>query len=807
MKQILAMLLLFVFNVHAESQTYLIAGRVVDENQQPLAGATIVLNEGLTSTVSDHNGFFMITIENQDSIWLEVSFLGYSNKILRFETDELTYELLIGLEPEPEILPELVIEDDYFMRIKREEAQTIEVADREFITRNLSGSLMQTLESLPGVSSIEIGSGQSKPLLRGLSANRVVVVEHGIKHQAQQWGVDHGLEIDQHAVERVEVIKGPASLMYGSDAIGGVVNINGSTIPEKNTLGSNLILNAKSGNKLLGASAFVFGRKDDVFFTMRFTGTDYADYRVPADSVNVYSYRVPLHKQRLRNTAGNEMNVHFSAGIVKSKFTSRFFVSRMATEAGFFANAHGLEPRRVDHEAYDKSDRDIMYPRHSVRHTKVVNRSAYQNGNFASELTLGYQHNFRQELNQYVNHGYMPAVFPDTMGFNRDLERKFRLDVFSANLRNTLKIGDAHSLSVGINAEYQQNNIGGYAFIIPAFEQVSSGVYVYDKITIGQNWLLHAGLRYDFGQVRTQAYHDWFPAPDTSCCTVLPVFIQRAGNLQRSFHSLSWAVGVNFNREYFSLKANLGKSFRMPIAKELAANGVNYHHFSYERGDATLQAEQSHQLDVSATWNLQRWGFTLSPFINYFPNFIYLSPSYEFDYLYGAGNQIFNYVQNEVFRAGGEVLVRYKIFSELTFGIAGEYVYSEQLSGGMKGFTLPFSPPPSVLLSLDYEPAGFGPISRPYLNVDFRMVGRQDRIVPPERKTEAYNLFSLSFGGALRWNDQHLNISVQIQNLFNTKYFNHTSYYRLIDAPEAGRNIIISMQMPIFRTDPGNSDR
>jgi iron complex outermembrane recepter protein len=797
MKQIVAMLLLCCFYAHAESQTYRVAGRVVDENQQPLAGANIVVNQGMAVAASDQKGFFMITASGQNSIVLEISFLGYAARKLRFDPNKLPAELLIILEPETGMLPELVIEDDYVRRIKREEPQTIEVADREFISRKLSGSLMQTLESLPGVSSIEIGSGQSKPLIRGLSANRVVVVEHGIKHQAQHWGDDHGLEIDQHAVDRVEVIKGPASLMYGSDAIGGVVNINGNLIPEKNTLGSNLSLNAKSNNKLLGASASVFGRKNDVFFTIRFTGIDYADYRVPADSVNVYSYRVPLHEQRLRNTAGNEMNMHFSAGIVKSRFTSRFFVSRMATEAGFFANAHGLEPRRVDHETYDKSDRDIMYPRHSVKHTKIVNRSAYQNGNFASELTLGYQHNFRQELNQYVNHGYMPAVFPDTMRLNQNLEREFRLDVFSINLRNTLKIGDLHSLSAGINAEYQQNEIDGYAFIIPAFEHLSSGVYVYDKISLGRNWLFHAGLRYDFGQVRTRAYQDWFPTPDSSCCNILPVFIQRASNLQRSFHSLSWAVGMNFNREYFSLKANLGKSFRMPIAKELAANGVNYHHFSYERGDDELQAEQSHQLDVSAEWNFKRWGFTFSPFINYFPNYIYLSPSYEFDYLYGAGNQIFNYVQNEVLRAGGEFGVRYKILSELTFGLAGEYVLSEQFSGGMMGFTLPFSPPPSVLLSMNYEPAGSIRIRRPYLNLDFRMVGRQNHIVPPEKKTPAYTLINLSFGGSLPWNEQWVNLSFQIQNVFNKKYFNHTSYYRLIDAPEAGRNIVLSLHLPL----------
>lgn len=305
----------------------------------------IIVNEVSEAAVSDRNGFFVITVPEPDIIWIEVSYLGYAGMKLRFDPAMMPDELLINLEPKADILPEIVIEDDYLRRIKREEAQTIEVADREFIARNLAGSLMESLESLTGVSSIEIGSGQSKPLLRGLSANRVAVLEHGIKHQTQQWGADHGLEIDQLAVGRVEIIKGPASLMYGSDAIGGVVNINENSIHEKNTIGSKLNLIAKSSNKLLGASAYMFGRKNAVFFTLRFTGIDYADYRMPADSVNVYSYRVPLHNQRLRNTAGNEMNLHFSTGIIKSKFNTRLYVSRIASEAGFFANAHGLEPR------------------------------------------------------------------------------------------------------------------------------------------------------------------------------------------------------------------------------------------------------------------------------------------------------------------------------------------------------------------------------------------------------------------------------------------------------------------------------
>jgi iron complex outermembrane receptor protein len=147
-------------------------------------------------------------------------------------------------------------------REKREESLNIEVVNDDYLRQNLGGSLMKSLERLPGVSTIDIGAGQSKPVIRGLGFNRVVVVENNIKHESQQWGADHGLEIDQFAAENIEVIKGPASLRYGSDAIGGIIHIKHNEVPQQNTIQGKVDIIGKSNNDLLGTSVFLMGRKN-----------------------------------------------------------------------------------------------------------------------------------------------------------------------------------------------------------------------------------------------------------------------------------------------------------------------------------------------------------------------------------------------------------------------------------------------------------------------------------------------------------------------------------------------------------------
>ena len=789
---------LTLFTAVNSQNLYKLSGTVSDENRHVLPGASVVITPGKTGTVTDANGNFHFSALETGVYILDVSFVGYKTFTDTIEIP-VSQDIRIQMQPSVMTLHEVVVADNYAQTKNREDSRNVEVVNDRFVKMNLSGSLMKSLERLPGVSTIGIGSGQSKPVIRGLSFNRIVVAENGIKHEGQQWGEDHGLEIDQYAVDRVEVIKGPASLMYGSDAIGGVIDIKQLDVPAENSFGGSVDLTGKSNNNLLGTSVDIFARRKALYFTGRVTLLDFADYRVPTEKVDIYSYKAPLYKHYLRNTAGNEQDFHFSFGAIGKRFSTRFFFSNLHTKSGFFANAHGLEPLDPDTVLHDRSSRDILYPYQEVNHLKVINQSEWHGDNFNVEMELGFQNNFREECSQYVGHGYMPATFPDTMSFNAELERQFDKNVYSGNLKVSFTPVENLSFIGGLNIEFQDNDINGRGFIIPAFTQFATGTFVYGKYHLSPNSILQAGLRFDYGKINTDEYSDWFPSPVVTDGDTVWSYLQRAPEMTRTFHNISWSVGFNQNWEKVNLKANIGKSFRMPIAKELAANGVNYHRFSYEIGDPDLAAEVSYQLDLGGEYNTGNFAVGISPFLNYFPNYIYLNPTSEHDRLYGNGNQKFYYMQSEVLRFGGEIHSHYNLFNPLTIGVIGEYVYSEQLSGEKEGFTLPFSPPASLLINLKYSPQNTFGVKNSYLSVDYKLVASQNRIVPPEEKTGGYQLVNMSLGGDVSFANESITVAFQVQNVFNQKYFNHTSYYRLINVPEAGRNFVLNVSIPFSK--------
>ncbi|MBF7093319.1 TonB-dependent receptor [Flavobacterium sp. ALJ2] len=779
------------------AQTTNISGKIFSNNHKPLEGATVTIYPSFATTITNKEGAFYFNQIPLNSKKLIIRYSGYiPSEIKLFLDKNPNAQPDILLHPEIKELQEVIIKDNYATRLNKKESLSIDVVTSSFIQRNLGGSLMQSLQRLPGVKTISIGSGGSKPLIRGLSFNQVIVVENGIKHEGQQWGADHGLEIDQYAVNRVEIIKGPSSFIYGSDAIGGAINIKPLPFPAKHVLGGSAILTGKTNNEQYGSSINLFGRNDNWFFDTRMTTMDYGDYRVPTDVVHVYNYAVPLYKNHLRNTAGRELDLHASVGYINSKFKSVLYTSNIYNKTGFFANAHGLEPRNVDLELHDKSSRDIQMPHQEVNHTKISNTTSFQLGEHRLETQLGFQKNFRRERSHYVNHGFMPPIYPDDMYAPQDLERQYDKEVFSVAIKDEFALGE-HKFTVGLNTEVQRNKIGGWSFLIPAFTQINMGAFAYDKLQLNEKWLLHAAVRLDRGKIKTKQYTDWFESEVTTNGETNFEYLQRSEELTRTFRSFTWSAGVNYNLEKFSLKANAGTSFRMPIAKELASNGVNYHYFRFEKGNPSLAAEQSYQLDLGLEWQENKWSVQLSPFFNYFPNYIYLNPTSQHDIYYGAGNQVFEYSQSKVMRYGGELQTRYQFLKDLSGEILVEYLYSEQLSGSKKGYTLPFSPPASVLFGLTYSPE-IKNLRDTYFSLDFRYTAKQNLIVPPEKKTASSTIFNLALGTKVRAGQQDLAISLQVQNLFNTKYLNHTSFYRLIELPEASRNIIVSLKIPFL---------
>nr|WP_209401629.1 TonB-dependent receptor [Pseudozobellia sp. WGM2] len=758
----------------------MVRGVVVDSlTLNPLSGVTILGEKGYA--ISDRNGQFNLQIKKTQVF--QVSHIGYARFKVRVPHTQST-TLFIKLKPSSTELDEVSVHGKTKERTVRETATVSVSIDEEFLHANRENSLIQTLSKIPGVGSMTIGSGQSKPTIRGLGFNRVSVIQNGIKHEAQQWGSDHGLEIDQYGLEDIRIIKGPASLMYGSDAIAGVVDILPQKVPGKNSFGGDVNLLGETNNDLWAVSAGLQSRKDKWYYRTRLTYRDYADFRVPTDKINYENYIFDLHENHLRNTAGREANFSVSIGRVGENFKFETVVSNVNAKNGFFANAHGLEVRSSNID-YDNSNRDVDLPYHKVNHFKVTHNATMYLGNHKLQLDLGYQNNHREEHSEPVPHGYMPKP-PNSR------ERIFTKNTYTVNAKSLFKKNGGHTISVGLNSEFQNNNIGGWGYLIPAYDRFTIGGYFFDHFELNKNLHLQGGLRYDFGMLKINEHYDWFQTPrDNGDGSTFDIFLQRATNSTLDFGSYSGSLGLSYISGNTTYKFNVGKSFRMLLAHELASDGVNYHMYRYERGSLTLNPESSYQMDVDVSHSGNGYSFGVSPFINFFDNYIYLNPTSD----YVETLQVYEYTQAKVFRTGGEVNAGVDVTANLHIYASAEYVFSRQNSGPKEGFTIPFSPPLIGMLSAQYLLGDFGMFKELNLKADLRAAAAQNEIVPPENMTDGYQVVNLALLGTLNLFDEQLPalLKVKLNNIFNTEYYDHTSFYRLIDVPEAGRNLSVSL--------------
>jgi iron complex outermembrane receptor protein len=225
----------------------------------------------------------------------------------------------------------------------------------------------------------------------------------------------------------------------------------------------------------------------------------------------------------------------------------------------------------------------------------------------------------------------------------------------------------------------------------------------------------------------------------------------------------------------------------------LGSDGVNYYIFRYEKGNADLQPEESYQFDAGLNRLSEKFDFQVEAFVNYFPNYIYLNPTSN----YYEGLQMYGYTQTRVFRWGLELNADYKITKQMELHISGDSLFSQQLSGDKKGYTLPFSPPASATFGVKYLPQTKLSGKDGYISVDVRAVAPQNEIVPPEDTTDGFVLLNAAAGRTFAFEktkrDTSLRISLQANNLLNRRYYDHTSFYRLIDVPEAGRNFSLML--------------
>ncbi len=769
------------------SQTkVVITGTVTDYNNQPLPGCHVI--SGAINTITDANGKFTLGELVSSETRIIFSFMGYQtlDTIVMVEKNR---QFHVQLHAENHRLTEVAIKgvnSQYNNGLNRDGMTTNE------LRQSMNGTLTKTLERLPGFNSMDIGVSASKPVIRGMAFNRVVVVNNGIKQEGQQWGADHGLEIDPFLTERAEVIKGAVSLEHGSEAMGGILQVSSNQIPDRGFSGNFQVL-GKSVNETVGSSLLLQESNQKLFFKTRLTALDFGDYRIPADTIIYLSRKTPVYNKRLKNSAGKEQDVYLQAGMVQSTWQTSVSASRVWQKSGFFPGAHGKpDLQRV---AHDGNFRDIDFPFQNMEHLKVVSNTRVQMGKSFLAVDLGYQRNHRQEWSLF--HTHFGELAPPLE--NPNLEMDFILNTLTANGRWTIPTGDNHSLTTGVQIQKQENRSSGFGFFLPDFNRQTYGVFVKSQWQINPKTSFTSGLRYDYGNIETKPFFDQnvYNYMIAKGITEEEAFAyaKRSALLNRRFANISWLGSLKYEpREHITITINTGSSFRIPTAIELSANGIHHGSFRHEAGSANLSSEKGYFVDGSIEIRKGNNSFMISPYLYYFSNYIFLSPSLEWSELSHAG-QIYRYLQSKAIMGGVEFTSNVEIGKHLDLLLNGEWLMNAQ-TGNVEnsGYPLPFSPPANFFAELSYklQPNNEGA----KISVHSKSALKQSRIARNESITPGYFSFGMGFHTSVKAGSTKLLIDVHAHNIFNNKYFNHISFYRKLEIPEPGRNVQILLSLP-----------
>ncbi len=763
-----------------------LAGKITDTSGEPLVGATVIIHELDKGLITDLEGNFRFEDLRKASYHLHISYVGFEAKTIVAMANG-GEAINIVMEPTSLELSEIVVESNHYKTGPKEHTLAMEIIDLEYLRKNRKGTLVNSLEDLPGVNAINTGVGISKPVIRGMSFNRVIVNDKGVKQEGQQWGTDHGLEIDMFDPGRVEVVKGPSSLMYGSDGLGGVLNVFPPSLPDPGIHRGSVQSIYKTNNQSISTSTSLEGNFDDKVYRVRFSTQDFGDYRVPATSFNYNNYELTLYDNQLKNTAGNERNFSAMVGLKKNWGYSTLTVSNFHQNAGFFVGAIGVP--RAYQLTPDGDSRNIDLPNQIINHFKIISNSNILIGKNWLELDLGYQNNYRQEQSNPHAHGKGPRP-------EGTQAHALRLQTYSLNARYFIRLSERHSRIFGVQGQQQQNLRDGFEFLLPEFTSSSLGAFIFEELSFNNKVTTNAGLRFDYANRLIDSYSE----PIYSDESTIDRYYQRNADIGSNFFNWSGALGLSYYpSRAFNAKLNLGTSFKVPTAAELSMNGIHHGTFRHEVGDSTLTSERGLQADMSLSYQKSNISLILNPFISRFRDFIYLAPTSKFSNsldqdAFPEGGQVFQYRQNDAFFAGGEFAAEYHPVEELHLRVAYEYVYNYNLDTKLP---LPFTPPASIYTELEYEiTPSIDWMDGINIGINYKNVMDQTRVDRNERTTPGYHLLGLNIGTQWSVNRFKADLLFAFQNLTDTRYFNHLSRYRLLNLPEQGRNFIISLHIP-----------
>jgi iron complex outermembrane receptor protein len=792
-----------------------LTGTVTDKaDGKPIIGATVSVPDIRIGAITDVNGHYTFSNLPKGVYLVQVSYIGYATFNERVDFTKTTV-LNVQLQASSIETGEVVITGvSKATEIKRDPVPMTAVSKTYIDQRSASGNVIDEIANLPGISAVTTGPNVSKPFIHGLGYNRVITLQDGIRQEGQQWGDEHGIEVDQNSIDRIEVIKGPASLSYGSDAIGGVVNLLSPPPVPDSTISGSLTENYGTNNGLVNSSFRLQGNQNGLVW-----GTIISD-KLAKDYQN-------QHDDRVYATNFQERDARAMIGLNKSWGYSYLNASLFDDLQAIPNGSRDSLTRQFTKQITDADTYRPIVPGSElnsytipslyqhVQLYRIYDNSSFNLGGGNLLVNLGYQFSHRRE--------YTHPTQPDIPGLN------LHLSTYTYDVKYNFNWGNDYETTFGINGQYQNNTIDGATdFPIPAYHQFDIGPFFIVKKTFGK-LDISAGARYDSRSFSGQAayidtantyYPSLYTGPNP---TNTPNVISQFNTLNKTFTGATGSFGASYNfSSEFLIKANIARGFRAPSIAELSANGPDPGSQIYHVGNSSFKPEFNVQEDIGAFLTLPNVSVSLDVFNNDIQNYIYQQqvlnpdgtpahnpafPSYN----------LFTYTQSKARINGGELEVDIHPVSWLHFENAATLTYGTNLgNGGPVADSLkylPFIPPLHTHSELRATfNKGFGTFRNVYGFVGFDHYNAQNRFFSAygtETYTAGYNLLSAGFGGNVvnASGKTVIKLFVEGTNLGNVNYQSNMSRLKYFDNPTVppgvqpgifnmGRNVSFKVVLP-----------
>ncbi len=796
-----------------------ITGTVTDAaTKQTLPGAVVSIPDLKIAVPTDVNGKYHIKgVSAKGKFLMQVTFVGYKNETLVIDLSKTQVADFALTSSSVEMETVVVTGVSRATEIKKSPIPLVAVSKTFLDQQAGSGNIIDAIANLPGINAVTTGPNISKPFIHGLGYNRVITLMDGIRQEGQQWGDEHGVEVDQNSVDRVEVIKGPASLSYGSDAIGGVVNLISPAPVTENTIKGEVSGLYGTNQGLFNNSFRIQGNQNGFVWGAIASAKEAKDYQ-------------NQHDGRVYNTGYKEKDVRGMFGINKtwgySYFNASLFDDLQEIPDGSrteFSRQFTKQITEADTYRPVVSQQELNSYAISGLHQHVQLYRIYNNSNFNIGsgnliVNLGYQFSHRREFTH-------PEAM-DIPGLN------LHLTTYTYDFKYNFNIGDSYETTLGLNGMYQNNTIEqSTAFPIPAYHQFDIGPFVVVKKTYGKLDVL-AGARIDSRSFRGQsAYVDTlnstgFPQQYTgNNPTTTPNVISQFPALNKNFSGFSGSFGSTYNvSKEFLFKANISRGFRAPSIAELSANGPDPGSQIYHIGNSNFKPEFSLQEDIGAFLTLPTVTASVEAFNNNLTNYIYQQQLLQADGspIITQGYNTFTYVQSKARIYGGEASLDLHPLPWLHFENSMSLTYGRNYGNGgavpdsLK--YLPFIPPLHTHSELRGTfNKGFGAFKNVYAFFGFDHYSAQDRFFAAygtETYTAGYDLMSAGLGGNIvnKAGRTCLKIFIEGTNLGDVNYQSNMSRLKYFDNPvvppgiqpgifNMGRNITFKLAVPFdFKT-------